>query len=318
MSQPLVSTITPCFRMQKYLPAFLEWLPRQTMFDRMEVVLDHNEPTDEEVSQVRAFQAKHPGRIKHIIVPKVEPIGASMNRCIRQAVGEYVTIWNVDDLRTDDSIQQQYELLTKSPEHGIAYGDYQVVRSFTATVGEPVVHAGYPDSELTRSMIIGPFFMFRKSLCDKAGMFDEQLRSGADFDLAIRLAMHTKAVRVAGQLGYYLNEGLGASTRPNSLQPIEQTVIELRYGIFDKLDYSYVPQTVRYNVPNMLVEGKWLPVSDYVPNYVELIKQRQQDWVLTGLKKFCVRWPRRHRLQGTFKAIRAARQRLGLLPKGGS
>ena len=31
--------------------------------------------------------------------------------------------------------------------------------------------------------------------------------------------------------GYYLNEGLGASTRPDSKQPLERTVIEMRYGL---------------------------------------------------------------------------------------
>ena len=30
--------------------------------------------------------------------------------------------------------------------------------------------------------------------------------------------------------GYYLNEGMGASTRP-TVQPLERTVIEMRYGI---------------------------------------------------------------------------------------
>ena len=43
--KPLISTITPCYRMQKYLPLFLEWLPKQTWFDKTEIVLDHNEPT---------------------------------------------------------------------------------------------------------------------------------------------------------------------------------------------------------------------------------------------------------------------------------
>jgi len=32
-------------------------------------------------------------------------------------------------------------------------------------------------------MILGPFFMFRKSIIEKSGVFDEQLIQGADYDL---------------------------------------------------------------------------------------------------------------------------------------
>src|SRR5206468_12400609 len=90
MSRKLISTITPCFRMQRYLPEFLRELPQQTIFNDIEVVLDHNEPEPAEVQLVRQFQAQHPGIIKHIIRERVDPIGISMNRCIAEASGDYV------------------------------------------------------------------------------------------------------------------------------------------------------------------------------------------------------------------------------------
>lgn len=276
--------------MKKYLKKFLEELPRQTMFDQIEVVLDHNEPDPEEVAWVKEFQTKYPGRIKHIIVAKVDPIGTSMNRCIREASGKYVAIWNVDDLRTPDSIQLQYHELEKDPAVGIVYGDYRIVRSFGETQGS-LVGGVFPEAELTRSMVIGPFYMFRKSLVEKSGYFDEQLRSGADFDLAIRLAFHAKAARAGGKnaalLGYYLNEGLGASTRPNSKQALERTVIELRYGIYDKIDYDLVPMSATgYNIPNIMEAGMWSPVSKYVPDYATLIEQRRKEWQNKGLRNY--------------------------------
>jgi len=272
--------------MRRYLQGFLESLPKQTFFEQLEVVLDHNEPSEEEVAWVRAFQEKHPGRLKHIVVEKVDPIGTSMNRCIREASAELVTIWNVDDLRTPDSIEAQARLLLQQPDMGIVYGNFRVVRSFGATDGELVDVSSVPASELTRSMIIGPFFMFRKALCEKAGYFDEQLKQGADFDLAIRLALHSKAAMTQAELGYYLNEGLGASTRPDSLQPIERTVIELRYGIYDKIDYDYLPQAMRYNIPYLLQFGQWIPVSQFVPDYEDFIQDRINRWFMLGMKNY--------------------------------
>ena len=272
LEKPLVSTITPCFRMKQYLPKFLEELPKQTYFDKLEIVLDHNEPDEEEIRWVEEFNRKHPGKIKHIIVDKVDPIGTSMNRCIKEASGDLVAIWNVDDLRTPESVESQVRAI-KEKDGDIAMGDYRVVRSFGDTQGGYVVtHAHFPKSEYKRSMLLGPFVMFKKSICTKAGYFDEQLKSGADYDLSIRLAYNGTIVQADDMLGYYLNEGKGASTRPDSKQPLERTVIELRYGVFDKLDMSYIPLTINYSIPHIISFGQAHPVSDYVKDYTSIVQ----------------------------------------------
>jgi glycosyltransferase involved in cell wall biosynthesis len=271
MNEILVSTITPCFRMKRYLKRFLEELPNQTMFNQLEIVLDHNEPDEEEISWVKDFQKRYPGRIKHIIVNKVDPIGISMNRCIREASGEFLAIWNVDDLRTENSLELQYKKLVEMPDAGVVYGDFMIVRSFGLRKGSLVNCSRYNEKDFFRSMVFGPYFMFRKSLCDKAGYFDEQLKSGADFDFSLKLAFNSRAVYAEGLLGYYLNEGLGASTRPNSVQALERTVIELRYGIYDKLDYDLVALATRYDIRNCLLDKKLISIGDYINGYENLL-----------------------------------------------
>lgn len=278
----LVSTITPCFRMKRYLKLFLEELPKQTYFDKLEIVLDHNEPDEEEIFWVKEFQSKYPGKLKHIITNPVEPIGTSMNRCIKEASGKYVTIWNVDDLRTPDSIEQQAELMENNPDIDIVYGDFLIVRSFGSKNGKLVSHKNFPSSYLTTAMILGPFFMFKKSLCEKAGYFDEQLKQGPDFDLALRLAFNGKAAMAPGLLGYYLDEGKGASTKPDSLRPVENVVIFSRYGLYNKIDKFLYPQATRYNIPYLLQQNQWVHVSNFVPNYEELMKDRYNQYFLYG------------------------------------
>lgn len=271
MEKTLVSTITPCFRMKKYLPKFLEELPNQTYFENLEVVLDHNEPDDEEIAWVKAFQAKYPGKIKHIIVNPVEVIGASMNRCIKESSGELLTIWNVDDLRTPNSIESQVRAIQEK-NGDIVMGNYKVVRSFgEKEKGKIIDHGQVKESEHVRSMWTGPFIMFKKNLCEKAGYFDEQLTSGADFDLSIRLAYNGKVVMADDLLGYYLNEGKGASTRPDSKQALDKNIIFLRYGVFDKLDLNYIPKTVTFDIPHILSFGKKTLVSFYIKNYNNIL-----------------------------------------------
>ena len=110
-------------------------------------------------------------------------------------------------------------------------------------------------------MILGPFFMFRKSALKKSGVFDEQLMSGADYDLALRLAFNGKGLHIQSNLGYYLNDGQGLSTGSRK-QPIERTVIELRYGV-RVLEPHLVPETRDYDVENIIIDDKKIPAKTF-------------------------------------------------------
>ena len=254
-----VSTITPCYNMSKYIKGFLDNLSTQTHKD-LEIVLDHNDPSDEEVKLVEEYNEQY-DNILHIKVEGVDPIGTSMNRCIEYATGDYLCIWNVDDLRTPDSIEVMAKALDENPDVDFVYGNYVIVPKFGSTEGQYVDETGR-EGELTTGMILGPYFMFRKSLLEKSGVFDEQLIQGADYDLALRLAFNAKGLHLPINLGYYLNEGLGQSTKPNSKQPIERTVIELRYNI-RVLEPHLVPYTRSYDVGNIIVDEEKIPVSNF-------------------------------------------------------
>ena len=53
-----VSTITPCYNMARYMEGFLVNLAEQT-YEDLEIVLDHNNPTDEEVAMVESYNEIH-------------------------------------------------------------------------------------------------------------------------------------------------------------------------------------------------------------------------------------------------------------------
>ena len=254
-----VSTITPCYNMSKYMKGFLDNLSTQTHKD-LEIVLDHNEPSDEEINLIEEYNKEY-DNIFHIQVEGLDPIGISMNRCIEFATGDYLCIWNVDDLRTPDSIEIMAKALDENPDVDFVYGNYVIVPNFGGKEGQYVDETGRED-ELTSSMILGPYFMFRKSILEKSGVFDEQLVQGADYDLALRLAFNGKGLHLPINLGYYLNEGLGQSTKPDSKQPIERTVIELRYNI-RVLEPHLVPETREYDVMNIIVDDEKIPVSNF-------------------------------------------------------
>ena len=253
-----VSTITPCYNMGRYIKGFLENVSTQTHKD-LEIVLDHNDPSSAEVKLVEEHNDKY-DNIFHIQVEGVDPIGISMNRCIENATGDYLCIWNVDDLRTSDSIEVMAKVLDDNPDVNFVYGNYHIVSEFGSMNGHYVDETG-KEEYLKVGMILGPFFMFRKSALKKSGVFDEQLMSGADYDLALRLAFNGKGLHIPSNLGYYLNDGQGLSTGSRK-QPIERTVIELRYGV-RVLEPHLVPETRDYDIENIVIDDKKIPAKTF-------------------------------------------------------
>ena len=164
--KPSISLITPCYKMEKYLPLFLKKLPEQTIFKKIEVILDHNEPTKKEIQLVKKFQKKYPNKIQHIIKRKVTPLGNSMNDCIKHSKGKFLAIWNVDDLRTSNSLELQFKALKGNNNAGFSFGDYKIVKNLDQRMGS-ILSMIKSLRDLKTSMKLGPFFMFRKKLTKK-------------------------------------------------------------------------------------------------------------------------------------------------------
>ena len=126
-----VSTITASYKSERYLKGFLDNVATQTHKD-LEIVLDHNEPTDEEIMMVEDHNKVH-NNICHIQVEGVDPLGISWNRCIEFADGDYLCIWSVDDLRTPDSIEVMAKTLDENPDIDYVFGNYNIVSNFGDT-----------------------------------------------------------------------------------------------------------------------------------------------------------------------------------------
>jgi len=253
-------------------------IPTQTLFPHFEVLLDLNNPSQMELDSAYKWQTRMPSVLKVNVVDRIDPIAVSMNRCIDRSSSNFLAIWNVDDLRSPDSLRSQYECISESSEISAVYGPYTVVKDFGGSKGRTVDLKTSPAIDFTTGMYLGPFMMFSKSAVEKVGSFDEQLKSGADFDLAVRLAM-VGGIRDCGEhLGYYLAAGKGASTRPGSLQLVERTVIQVRYGITKGLDLTQVPLMYKYSISHIQQGGDLVQVCDLVPGYNTYLAKRIEDY----------------------------------------
>ena len=88
-----------------------------------------NDSTEAEKAIITEFQNKFPENIVYIEVPR-EPLSISMNRAILAANGEYIFNWDIDDLRTPNSIELQYKTLSGNDDIMLTYGNFIITKEF--------------------------------------------------------------------------------------------------------------------------------------------------------------------------------------------
>ncbi|MDH5507370.1 MAG: glycosyltransferase [Anaerolineae bacterium] len=295
-----ISIITSCYQGITYLEGYFHSIQAQSLFDQVEIVFIHNEPSEAELALVAEFKAKNPGKLNHLIVNPVEPLGASWNRGWMAAKGKYLAVANLDDRRTPNSLEAQYKALEGSTDGVLAYGDFIRVPEYGMERGQYIHTPKFSKKTFSRAFpMAGAFFMWRKDLAEKVGYFDEQLKVGIDTDFIIRTALNDqKMCRTDTLLGYFLFARKGLSTRENSLgSTIDRTAIQLRYGIYDRVRPEYSDQAKAYDLDHVLQFGEWQPVVKYLPNGEGFYKNKAVLWKIGKIRN----------------TLRAAFRRLGLL-----
>lgn len=268
-----VSIILSLFKVERYLEKYFEDALNQYGISDIEFSIVHNDPTKKEKEIIEKYKTRLNIIYQEV---KLETLYKSWNRAILQSSGEYVACWNVDDLREYDSISRMVELLDNNPDIGFTYGDIVIVNEFGKKNGKYIKTPEFTRYLGTTGAIGGPFFMWRRSLIDKVGYFDEQFKSGGDFDYTVRLSIFSKGKKAQGTIGYFLHDGSGISTQGKNLQVLERTVIELRYGIWFKIDINYVNNALNYRINEIIENGKSRAVDEEI---YKLSKSRKL-WIL--------------------------------------
>lgn len=290
MSIPELSILVSVYHGEQYLPAFFENVQAQTCFSRAEVILVLNEPSPEENKQVAKFKEKFAEQVRVLTVTPKEHLGASWNRAWRQAAAPFLAIWNIDDRRPADALERQLAAI-RQQDLALCYGDYVRVSHYGETQGEVRAAPPYSAGHFARSFAQGgAFWILRRELAKRAGYFDEQLQVAADMDYSLRLAnLQVPMGKVDGIVGYFTDAAVGLSTRDEGRQSqLERTVVQLRYGVFDKVDPQLRPATQTYRLDAIRAFGEWTPLASLLPEYQSLLRSRR--WLSTlGSLRFGLR-----------------------------
>lgn len=246
-----VSAIVSTYNSEKFLQGCLEDLINQTLYERgeLEIVVVNSGSNQNEEKIVKEFQSKF-ANIKYIKTER-ETVYQAWNRGIKIASGKYVTNANTDDRHRNDALEIFGNELDANNEIGLVYADQFVTKKENQTFDnhEAVGYFEWLDFDriqLIHCACVGPQPMWRKSLHEKFGYFDEKLKVAGDYDWWLRISGEVGFKHLPVKLGLYLLSNESVEHRYTSEMRNETIKVRMHYGQkahLQKLDYTKYKST---------------------------------------------------------------------------
>jgi glycosyltransferase involved in cell wall biosynthesis len=198
MIEGLVSVVVPCYNQGRFLADALDSVLTQS-YAQWECLVVNDGSTDDTEQVAKDFCARD-SRFKY--VEKVNGgLSSARNAGLNAATGEFVQLLDSDDKIGTEKFATQVTFLRRHIHVDIVYSGARYFRHGDPSNLFMVRHNKYisgfeitmHDKDVLKAVLIrNPFVvsapLFRKSVFDKIGLYDESLRSLEDWDFQIRCA----------------------------------------------------------------------------------------------------------------------------------
>jgi len=210
MVRPLVSVIVSTYNAEEFIRECLQDLTGQTIRDRMEVIVVDACSLQNEKEIIEEYKQTY-SNIKYIRTDHRVGIYVAWNIAIRASSGRYITPFSTNDRLHKNAYKVLSESLEKNPDITLVYGNSYL----TGTAHESFdKHARigmyeWPDysyEELLQYCSIGPHPMWRSSVHDAIGYFDETYKALGDYEFWLRLGAQYDMLHIPVVTGLYWME----------------------------------------------------------------------------------------------------------------
>ncbi len=279
----LVSAIVSTYNSEKFIDGCLKDLVEQSLYSqgKMEIVVVNSASEQNEEAVIKRYMAQY-DHIKYIPCEQRETIYAAWNRAICAAEGKYITNANADDRHHPQMLEKLAAVLERNPDKCGAYSNFYktvVENSQWHNKGEGLRNDERPDfdrQKLLEGYYLGPQPMWRKSLHDEFGLFDESFKVAGDYEWGLRVSQKYDYIYVPELLGlyYYSPDSLerSAGTVDNETQVI-QSLYRNAKGVIRR---PFVNET-----PCISVVMRNYNKQKYIGEAIESIQnQTLKDWEL--------------------------------------
>jgi len=258
----LVSVIVSTYKSAEFIGECLSDLVNQSIGERLEIIVVDAASPQNEGEIVAEFQKKH----KNILYIRTgERIGvyAAWNLAIQNASGKYITPLSTNDRLRRDAHEIMLRALEEHPEAALVYGDTYITTTPHETF-EKHTRAGamlwgeYFYEDLLENNRVGPHPMWRKSIHEEVGYFDESFVAIGDQEFWLRIAERHPLLHLPVFTGLYWKTPASLSENLNNAIP--------------EADAARRPYRQRYSGKKY---SAWVRARKELGRAVEFIEQRK-------------------------------------------
>lgn len=233
MKQYKCSIFCPLYKGEKFVNGYIDDMLRQTVFNKTEFIfLDCNSPENE-----RSILEPLSQKYENVIYKKLnnDPgIYAAWNISVKMCSSDIVGNWNIDDRKSSNSLEILLKPFERDESLDLVYGLTYVSTEPNERYENNTYEHVYPClPHSLKNLLINnsPHCMplWKKSLHDRFGCFDENYRTASDGDMWLRSAVGgAKIYMVNHPVGLYYYNPQGISTNPENLVKMVAEVQEMR------------------------------------------------------------------------------------------
>ena len=175
---------------EKFIAQSLDSILNQTVNFKYEIVIGEDKSKDNTLAIIKAYQSKYPDRIR--VLERDGNLGYTRNfdDTMQQCRGEYIAIFDGDDLMSDGKLQKQVDFLDKNSDYvmiGHIVNAFDSISGRTIRIIQPKKKKLYYTIE--DLITEGSFFansskMFRRNAYPKNGI-DNRIRFIADWAITL-------------------------------------------------------------------------------------------------------------------------------------
>jgi glycosyltransferase involved in cell wall biosynthesis len=215
-----VSVIVPVYNCERYMAEAIGSVIGQA-YRPIEVIVVDDGSTDGTAALVKSLDVT----IRYIYQRNRGP-AAARNRGLAMARGDVIAFLDADDYWPTNKLEIQLKYLKENPGIEVVMGRIQCIGMFTEA--ESKIRFEGPDNTIV-SVNLGSG-IFRKSVFDKVGVFDESLRYFEDHDWFLRAREEgiSMAILKATTLYYRLHENNTSRTKritePNMIHVLKKSI----------------------------------------------------------------------------------------------
>ena len=192
---PLVSVVITSYNYARFIRTAIDSVLAQD-YPNFEVVVTDNQSTDDTLEVLKAYE--NDARVRVNVNPTNIHITPNINAGVRLCRGEYVVILSADDFLLPGHMRRLVEMAETHPELGVIYGNayyadaagapYLVRNVLGQVPGDYIGGRNEFPWLMLVCYVCMPTILFRRTLFEAHGLFDERVRIACDWEICFRYA----------------------------------------------------------------------------------------------------------------------------------